>query len=60
MKEREQNIIPPIIEEINKHLSQNPAQDLEGISVEGIAVRLGINNRILYDWVELMQNFQRD
>ena len=57
MKEREQNITPQIIEAINKHLSQNPPQELEGISVEGIAEKLGINKSILYGWVKTDTEF---
>jgi hypothetical protein len=59
MKETDENTTPSIIEEINKRLSQNPPQDLDGVSVEGLAVKLGINNNILYDWVKTDAEFSR-
>ena len=52
MKERDPNTTPSIIDEINRRLSQNPPEDLQGITVESIAVKLGIDNPILYNWVK--------
>ena|SRR6266542_1883448 len=57
MKERNQKESPQIIDEINEHLSKNAPEDLKGLTVEGIAVKLGVNKNILYDWVKTDSEF---
>src|SRR5688500_7856289 len=57
MKERDQKPIPSIIDQINEHLKQNASEDMEDFTVERIAVKLGINNDILYDWVKTDTEF---
>ena len=43
---------PPIITELNEHLKKGAPEDMEGFTVEGIAERIGINRKILYEWTE--------
>ena len=51
-EEEERENTPPIIAELNEHLKKNAPEDMEGFSVESIAERIGINKKILYEWVE--------
>ena len=51
MKERDQEDIPAIIDEVNKSLGENVPKNLERPTVERIAEKIGISKNILYEWV---------
>ncbi len=57
MKEREQNETPQIIDEINKSLREPISEDMEIPTVESIARKIGINEKILYEWVKTDHEF---
>lgn len=48
---------PEIISEINEYLKEVPAEDMEAFTVEGMAFKIGINKRTLYEWVKSDQEF---
>ena len=54
MKEGEPTPAPQIIDEINKSLKAIPLEDrnMENLSVEVIAEKIGVNKKRLYEWVK--------
>ncbi len=48
---------PEIISEINEYLKEYPTKDMEDFTVEGMALKIGINRRTLYEWVKSDQEF---
>ena len=55
--EEEQENTPPIIAELNEHLKKNAPEDMQDFTVEGIAERVGISRKILYEWTESDSEF---
>lgn len=51
-KEKPENPVPTIIEELNKTLKQSIPEGQESPTVERIAQKVGISRNILYKWVE--------
>lgn len=50
--EEERENIPPIIVKLNENLGTNATEDSNVFNVEWIAEKVGINKKILYQWVE--------
>jgi len=48
---------PQIIEEINKYLEEAIPENMKIPTVEGIALRLGINKTTLYEWAKKYPEF---
>lgn len=48
---------PEIIEEMNKYLAEAIPQNMKIPTVEGIALKLGINKDTLYDWAKKHKEF---
>jgi hypothetical protein len=56
-EDEERENVPSIIEEINEYLHEIPSEVKEEYSVERIAQGIGINKRILYEWVKTDSEF---
>jgi DNA-packaging protein gp3 len=50
-------VVPQIINELNKHLGDIDPKKAGSLSVEGIARNVGISKNILYEWVKTDREF---
>jgi hypothetical protein len=56
-EDQEQENTPSILEEINEFIYEIPAGEKENYTVEWIAQDIGINKKILYEWVKTDSEF---
>src|SRR5258707_2458165 len=57
MKESDNREIPQIINVLNENLKRDALVEMKDFTVEGIAQKIGISKRILYEWTQTDSEF---
>ena len=57
MKERDNRETPQIINVLNENLKRDAPLEMKDFTVEGIAQKIGISKKILYEWTQTDTEF---